>query len=336
MAHKMKKKRRVKILAPITSFEAAQGVISAGVDEVYCGVKVPNTNYMGLSMRLDSCSLSTYDVLKRVANYAHEHGVRILTTTEFPFMAELIENKIRKHIISLVKCGIDALIVTDLGILLMVKNMSLDIPVYASTYLASMNYKAVDLLKELGVKRVILERQLTIEEIRAISRIIEDVEIEVFVHGPGCSNINRSCYGCPNVNVVDESLRRRGVTITSMCKTTYKIYEVEGKETRSLGRAPILDAYAWCSLCKLPDLLETGVTGFKIVGRCADRDYQEQVTRIYCELVDLLECGDEEAFKDRLEVLRTNKYVVGGCNQERCYYHSLLHAPYKIVQPVMS
>jgi putative protease len=318
-------KKKISILAPVTSFDAARGVVSAGANEIYCGIRVPGINYAGLSTRLEPCSLSTYQDLKEIADYAHEYGVRVLVTTEFPFMSELVEDRLRKHVSSCVKSRVDGLIVTDIGTLLMVKQMRLDIPLYASTYLASMNYEAVNLYRDLGVKRVILERHLTIPEIEEIVKHSGNMEIEVFVHGPGCSNINVSCYGCPNLNTIDDSMRRRGVTITSMCRSQYMVSS-NGEE---IGSVPILDAYTWCSICNLPELVKTGVSGFKIVGREGDREYQIEATRIYRELLDLLERDEFEAFKERADVAKTNKYVAGGCKLGRCYYSSLLHAPYK-------
>jgi putative protease len=318
--------RRINILAPVTSFDAARGVISSGANEIYCGIRVPGINYAGLSTRLEPCSLSKYQDLREIANYAHKYGVRVLVTTEFPFMSELVADRLKKHISSCVKSNVDGLIVTDIGTLLMVRKMGLDIPFYASTYLASMNYSAVSLLRELGVKRVILERHLTIQEIEDIVRHSGDMEIEVFVHGPGCSNINVSCYGCPNLNTIDDSMRRRGVTITSMCRSQYEVNALDGEE---IGSVPILDAYTWCSICKLPELFKTGVTGFKIVGREGGREYQEQVTKIYRELLNLLERDELDKFREKADAAKTNKYVAGGCRLERCYYHSLLHAPYR-------
>jgi putative protease len=328
----VKRRRRVKILAPVTSFEAAQRVISAGADEIYCGVTVPNIAYLGLSTRLEPCNLPTYDELAKVVNYAHAHGVKAFATTEFPFMAELIGDQMEQHINSYVQSGIDALIATDLGIVLLAKQRKLKIPLFASTYLASMNYEMVDFLKTLNVQRVVLERQLTISEIEEIVQHSRGVETEVFIHGSGCSNINVSCYGCPNLSVVDETTLQREILVTSFCQMSYQIYEVDGTEKRFVSKAPILDAYTWCSLCRLPELLKTGVTGLKIVGREYDPSYQGEITKIYCELVDLLELGHIEAYNARLDAAKRSWYVMSpyACRQVRCYYPSLFHAPYKI------
>jgi putative protease len=320
-----------KITAPITSFAAARRAISGGVDEIYCGVEIPGINYTGLSTRPSWCSVPTYDELERVTSYAHEHGAKVAVTTDFPFLAEIIEDKIRRHILSCAERGIDALIATDIGIILMAKNMSrLNIPIYASTYLAPTNYEVVNLLKQMGAKRVMLERHLTIDEIRQIVRLCKGVEIEVFVHGPGCSNINVNCYACGSQIELNPQLHKAGVKGETLCQTNYEVYKLDKDRIIKIAEAPVLDAYSCCSLCQLPELVGTGVTGLKIVGREFDQEYQGEIAKIYRELTDLLEHGQLEDFKKKSKSLKDTKYFSAPCRQKRCYYSSLFHAPYKI------
>ena len=320
----------VKILAPVSSLEATRGAIAAGADEIYCGVKIPGIIYTGLSTRPDWCSLQSYDELEKIVNYAHQHDVKTIVTTEFPFMADLIEKKLKDFLASVVKRDVDAIIATDLGVILMVRDIGLRIPVYASTYLASMNYEAVNLLKKLGIKRVMIERHVTISEMHEIVKKNKDVEIEVFVHGPGCSNINVSCHGCGTViHTITEKTTKD--EILSLCRTRYEIYQIGHDERIKVSDTPILDALSWCSLCQLPDLVRTGVTGLKIVGRECDQKYQEEVVRIYKELVNLLEAGEIGSYHNKLEYLKKHDQIASACQQRRCYYSNLFNAPYRIV-----
>jgi collagenase-like PrtC family protease len=323
-----------RILSPVTSFESAVDVIAAGANEIYCGVSIPDIQYMGLSTRYKWCSLSTYDELGRIARYARDHSVELIVTTELPFMTEMIENEVKNHILSCVEEGIDALIVTDLGILMMVKRMGLDIPVYASTYLASMNYEAVDFLKNLDVKRIILERHVTLPEIDDIVQRSKGVEVEIFIHGPGCSNINVSCYGCPSVFFVKDQSQLKKIQLTP-CLATYEVYEAKGNKFNKIAEVPILDAYTYCSLCRLPELVKTGVTGFKIVGRCLTKSYQAETTKLYRDLLNLIDKNQIKSFWEKLNNIKNNvdgdsAYKVPfSCRQQRCYYSPLFHAPYK-------
>jgi putative protease len=325
----------VKILAPISSFEAACRAIAGGVNEIFCGVEVPGVNYIGLGTRPSWCSLPNYDELARIVDYAHNHGVTVAATTEFPFMAELIEDRIRRHIDSLVQAGIDALIATDIGIILLAKNiLPSSIPFYASTYIAPTNYEVVDLLKQMGVRRVMLERHLTIDEIREIVRLCKGIETEVFVHGPGCSNINVNCYGCGFPMVLNPKRLERMDQVQTLCQMNFEVFKLDGSEKRKIADAPILDAYSWCSLCYLQDLIQTGVTGLKIAGRECDQEFQGGVAKIYRELTDLLEKGRTKEFRERLQYFRKSPLFSDSCAHKRCYYAPLFHAPYKM--PVAS
>jgi len=331
----------VKILSPVTSFDAAVGVISSGAEEIYCGVRIPGVKYPGLSTRPDYCSLSTYEELGRVVRYAHDHDVKTIVTTDVPFMAEWLEKELKHHVRSCIRQGVDAIIGSDLGIILMLKDMDLDVPIFASTYLASTNYEAVDFLKNLGIGRVILERHITIKEIEEIVRCSKDVEIEVFVHGPGCSNINVNCYGCyggrvkPRKNVKYDGLLR------PTCRVTFDVYKINDVKNEKMASIPILDAYSFCSFCKLPRLVKTGVTGFKIVDRCGPPAYQIWTTKIYREFLNLIEHGEIDLFLKKLQSVRNNPRDLGlvhlsvpeACKEKRCYYSPLFHTPYRFSSP---
>lgn len=322
----------IKILSPVTSFEGAVAAISAGANELYCGVKIEGVTYLGLSTRPTQCSLSSYNELERITKYAHDHNVEVFVTSELPFMAEGIEKEIKNTICSCVEKGVDAIIASDIGIALLIKDMGLKVPIHASTYMASMNYEAVSFLRRLDVKRVVLERHLAIDEIREIVKHHEGFEIEIFVHGPGCSNINVNCYGC--TDYVDYKVRGPPSFAFTLCRLPYDIYKMYDNGQMKVGSEQILDAFFFCSLCRLPELVQTGVTGLKIVGRGAPTAYVEATTRMYRELLDLVEQNQIEAFNKKLEEIKSREHNPGlppnTCKQKRCYYQPFFHAPYKI------
>lgn len=333
-----KVRRKPRLLSPIRSFDGAVSVIQAGADEVYCGVEIPGFKKFSLH-RGPLCEIPNYDELGRVVKYAHDHGIDVLLTVNRPFMVDVLEKGMRNHISSCLNEGVDALIIGDMGVLSLVKDMDLDVSLYASTYLASMNKEAVDFLRKLGFSRVILERQLTIPEINDIAQHSK-VDVEVFIHGSGCSNINVSCY---LYHFMYPEMARAILTIDGLalrCGLPFDIYDVDHKNDK-LTNTPILDAYRFCSLCQLPSLIQTGVTGFKIVGRCVNEEYQESTTRVYRELIDIIDRGEMKVFQMRLEWLKKNFFPIHQdlplfnlqelcCDQERCYYSPLFHTPYKI------
>ena len=344
-----------KILSPVTSFRGAVEVISAGADEIYCGVRIPGV--LEILNRPEPCYVSTYDELGRIADYARSKGVETVVTLGLPFISQFMVRQMKEHTSSCVGEGIDALIVGDIGLIRMIRDdMGLDIPIYASTLLGAMNYEAADFIRKLGVQRVVLERHVSIEEIGEVVQRNKDVEIEVFVHGGGCSNINANCRlefaadGAPSGATQNLVTEIRG--IANPCRWTFDVYGLEDGEQQMIARTPILDAYTFCSLCTLPELIGTGVSGLKVVGRCRSLAYQVQATKMYRNLLDLMKRGQRGRF-NRAQRKRFYSVVESyqedvfqpahrkpdgswwslkdmACAAGRCYYSPFFHAPYKI------
>jgi putative protease len=342
-----------KILSPVTSFGGAVEVISAGADEIYCGVEIPGI--LEILNRPEICCVPTYDELGRIVDHARSRGVETIVTLGFPFISEFVAPQMQDHISACVDAGVDALIVGDVGLIRLVRDeLGLNIPIYASTLLGAMNYEAADFIRKLGVQRVVLERHVSIEEIGEVVRRNRDVEIEVFMHGGGCSNINANCrleYCQASEDATEKALR--GITkYTNPCRWAYHVYELRNDERLTTIPMRILDAYTFCSLCALPELIRTGVAGLKIVGRCRPRAYQVEATKMYRDLLDLIERGGRKelnralrkrfygmveslqqapiqpVFRNRDGSLRTLREM--WCAEGRCYYSPLFHAPYKL------
>ena len=345
-------------------------MIAAGADEIYCGLEIPGI--LELLNRPEVCSISTYDELGRIADYACSKGVETVVTLGFPFISQSMVGRMKEHTAACISQGIHALIVGDIGLIRMIRDdMGSDIPIYASTLLGAMNYEAADYIHKLGVQRVVLERHVSISEISEIVQRNKDVEIEVFMHGGGCSNINANCrleYSFPSADAMRKALR--GVTrFHNPCKWAYHIYELgddehlmeQNQALMALNQVGItttpirmLDAYTFCSLCALPELIETGVAGLKIVGRCRPLVYQVQATKMYRGLLDLMKRGGrrgfnrvqrkrfygmvesfqdapvQPAFRNRDGSHRTLREM--WCAEGRCYYSPFFHAAYKVAE----
>jgi putative protease len=325
-----------KILAPIKAYTGAVKVIEAGADEIYCGVRTPGLEEFEL-YRGASVDIPTYDEFQRVVDYAHEHNVEVFVTINQPYIIDSMENIMAKHIRKIVDAGADSLIIGDLGMLQLAKEVAPDVKLSASTYLSATNRESVEFLRRNGFDRVILERHVPLDQIREIANDV-DVEVEVFIHGSGCSNINVNCYF---YHYKFPEMDQGYLTIDGIkfpCALPFEVYDsVEGEK---IGDIPIVDAYTFCSLCKLPELLDSGVYGLKIEGRGINEEYQASTTRLYREFIDLLQRGEEELYRERLESIKhtfiplpqtlplTNLQELC-CEQERCYYAPQFHAPYK-------
>lgn len=339
-----------RLMAPFHSFEGAIGVVDAGADEVYCGVTVPGLQDFVL-YRGRPCEIATYKELGESIEYAHRHRAKVFLTANLPFIVDKMEKMVRNHIRCCLDEGVDGLIIANPGILSMVKDMGVDVELIASTFTSSLNYEAVNFLGRLGFDRVVLDRHLTIDEISEIVQHSE-VEIEVFIHGGGCSNINGNCYllhteyffACA-LEELKAELRLRGKgTIGTPCQLPFDIYDVN--DGQKIGaNVPALDAFTFCSLCQLAKLFDIGISGFKIVGRCLPSEYVESTTRVYRRFIDLLRHGQMAAFTEKLELFRSevpserilnfqkkldqqfNHQQEKYCNEKRCYYLQLAHTP---------
>jgi len=324
------------IMAPINSYEGGVKVVDAGADEVYCAVQIPDIKNFVL-YRGPSSQLPSYEDLGRVVKYAHDHGVKVDLVINHPYMVPETEKHISRHVRGCVDQGVDALIIGDFGILSNVRKLKVEKPLIASTYLVSMNSEAIRFLEEQGFSRAVLERHLSLDE---ISRIVRgtNIDIEILMHGGGCSNINASCYLYHHQ--FTELVNAQSASNTSTpCALPFRLQNLNDPEDVTED-VPVMDAFEYCSMCKLPDLIDTGVAGFKIEGRTGSVGYQESTTKIYRELLDLIASGYMDEYRDRLEELKNEVYFMPvpsdffrlkdiWCWQNRCYYSPLEQAPYK-------
>jgi len=325
-----------KIFSPVNSLEGGMRVVDAGADEVYCAVQIPSIKDFVL-YRGASSEIPSYDDFSKLVKYAHDRDVEVPLVLNWPFMADIIEKPIRNHIRRCVDCGVDALIVGDVGVLSIIRRMDIDLPLYASTYFMSMNLAAVRFLEKLGFDRVILDRHMTLKEIGAIARSSK-VGIEILIHGGGCSNINGSCYlyhyAFPGLIKAQEKSHK-----STPCALPFDLRNI-ADSSETYDGTTVMDAFEYCSICKLPELMRIGIVCLKIEGRTGSVWYQESTTKIYRELIDLVFEGRIKEYEQRLEELKNGVYFLPvptdfyklkevWCLQNRCYYSGLANAPYK-------
>ena len=221
--------------------------------------------------------------LTEVVNYAHTYGVQVLVTLntllhedEYPQAVSLAH--------ALYNIGVDALIIQDLHLL----DFNLPpIRLHASTQCDNRTPEQVKRLRDLGFKRVVLARELGIEEIRAIHEAVPDIELEAFVHGALCVSYSGRCY-------ISEVLAGRSANrgaCAQFCRMAYDLLDSEGNEVLDEKGEPIHQRYL-LSLqdldrsAYLDELIEAGVTTFKIEGRLKDADYVTNITAYYRDAID--------------------------------------------------
>jgi putative protease len=262
---------RPEVLAPAGDPESLRAAVRAGADAVYFGVQGHNARARATNFDIDELSTTMA--------FLHTHGRRgYVTLNTLVFDAELegVEAAIR----ACAGAGADAVIVQDLGVARMVRSIAPTLPVHASTQMTCTDAGAIELARELGASRVILARELSIEEIAKI-RSSTDVEIEVFVHGALCVAYSGQCL---TSEAIGGRSANRGACAQA-CRLPYELV-VDGEE-RDLGeRAYLLSPEDLDASALVPRLAELGVSALKIEGRLKGPEYVAATTRLYRSAVD--------------------------------------------------
>src|SRR6185437_14892197 len=262
--------RRPEILAPAGNEGALHAAVRAGADAVYFGLQ--GFNARARADNFDAAGLSA------TMRYLHEHGVRgyvTLNTLVFDDELPSLERAVR----ACASAGADAVIVQDLGVLRLVRAIAPELPIHASTQMTCTDAASVSLAGALGATRVILARELSIEDIAKIRRET-DVEDEVFVHGALCVAYSGQCL---TSEAIGGRSANRGACAQA-CRLPYELV-VDG-ELRDLGdRAYLLSPEDLEASALVPELMKLGVHALKIEGRLKGEEYVAATTRLYREAV---------------------------------------------------
>ena len=258
----------MELLAPARTTEIGIAAIDCGTDAVYIA---------GPAFGARAAAGNPVEDIARLCSYAHRFGVRIYVTlntilydSELEEAASLIKN--------LVDAGADAIIVQDPAVMA----LGGDGPVYhASTQCAIRTPEKAAFMESLGFGRLILERQLSLDEIRAI-RATTDAELEFFVHGALCMSYSGQCY--LSEKIAGRSANR-GACVQA-CRSLYDLYDANGKLLAK--RRAFLSLKDLMLLDRLEDLAGAGVDSFKIEGRLKNGSYVRSVVKSYSAALDAL------------------------------------------------
>lgn len=267
------------ILAPAGDKERLLSALDFGADAVYLGGTM-------FGMRAGAPNFNA-EMLCEAVRLAHARNVRVyLTVNTLPRNPELA--LLPEFIAEAVNAGVDALIIADLGIFQMVRQLAPDMPVHMSTQTGIVNYATANALYQMGAKRVVLARELSLKEIAEIRKhTSEDLELEVFVHGAMCVSFSGRCL--LSAYFTDRDANRGACA--QPCR--WKYYLTEEKRPHlpmEIREEPegtyILNARDLCMIDHLDKLAEAGVTSFKIEGRAKSAYYVSVITNAYRMAMD--------------------------------------------------
>ena len=303
--------KKIELLAPAGDLEKLKIAIIYGADAVYFGGE-------SFSLRAGAGNL-TVDEMREGIAFAHERGKRCyLTINIFPHNEDI--GPAEKYLEEIKDLGIDGFLVSDPGMLTLLKKHIPGAEIHLSTQANMTNFVTAGFWYDLGVKRIVLARELTLEEIKTISESVpEDMEIEAFVHGAMCISYSGRCLLSNYLNDRDAN---RG-ECSHPCRWKYALVE----EKRPGEYIPVeedargtyfMNSCDLCMIEHIPDLMAAGVDSFKIEGRMKSVYYVATVVRAYRRAIDAVLGGgaelDEDIFRE-LTKASHRKFTTG------FYYH---------------
>ncbi|NLI82838.1 MAG: U32 family peptidase [Deltaproteobacteria bacterium] len=268
------------LLAPAGNGESFAAAVESGADAVYLGLKL-------LSARTSATNFSL-DELAFLIPYAHKRGVSVyvalnslVTAVEIPSLLNLLQ--------SLADLGVDGLIAQDPGVFYLARRFFKELPLHASTLMTVHNHAGVNQLARMGVARVVLARELTLEEIATITARSQ-VEVEVFVHGALCYSFSGLCLA--------SSFRGGHSGLQGRCVQPCRLRFRQGRR-----EGFFLSCSDFCGLPFLPRIKKMGVAAVKIEGRMKPADYIAQVVKAYRRVLDAEEKDGDAALDEAREML---------------------------------
>ena len=278
--------KKPELLAPAGDFEKLKTAIHYGADAVYLGDS-------RFSLRGKAGNFNPEE-LREAVNYSHKHDKKVYVTVNiFPHNKDLSD--IEKHLELLKNIRPDAVILSDPGIFAMFRKKAPEINIHISTQANITNAESAKFWEGLGAKRLVLARELSVDEIKEIRKKTK-IELEVFVHGSICISYSGRCY------ISSFLAQRSGNTgeCTNSCRWNYTLME----EKRQGEYFPVFEddrgtylmsSKDLCMIEHLPVLVDAGIDSFKIEGRMKGINYVAGVVKTYREAIDSL--GDKKEYK---------------------------------------
>ena len=264
------------LLAPAGTLDAVRAAVANGADAVYLGAQQFNARDDGAQLTLDE--------LEQACAIAHARGARVYLA----FNVLIKPGELADALAYLGECvdrGIDAAIVQDLGVVRLIQRVYPGLEVHGSTQMTVHDVAGARVMQRLGVERVVLARENTLDDVRAIREAVPDLGLETFVHGALCISYSGQCYMS---GMISERSANRGACVQS-CRKDYTLDDVlTGQE---LDRGYLISAKDLAAHDHLPALAELGVGCLKVEGRKKRPEYVATVTRGYRTWLDALARG---------------------------------------------
>jgi len=266
---------KIELTAPAGGWDQLKAAVNAGADSIYLGYKK-----FGARAYAENFDMRN---LRRAVSFSHNNDVKVYLT-----LNTLVRDCEMPEVINFLKeytsiCS-DGIIVQDYGIYKLIKDLFMDVPVHASTQMNIHNVYSLKLLKDMGFKRVILAREMTIDEIKNLcaSNLLE---IEAFGHGSQCYSYSGNCYFS---SFIGGRSGNRG-RCSQPCRMKYRLAEKENERINYIisDGSYLFSKSDLCVLDMIPEVISSGADALKIEGRMKSPEYVGIVTKIYRKYIDL-------------------------------------------------
>ncbi|MFX0074271.1 MAG: peptidase U32 family protein [Candidatus Hermodarchaeota archaeon] len=285
--------KKVELMTPLKNLKSLNA-IKDKADAVYFGVEAFN-------MRMFSDNFKLED-LKKIVRKCHDNNIRAYLTTnivvyenEFKLLNKVLDNAVQAEI--------DAVIVHDIGVVELAKEKGLTF--HISTQANISNSRTAKFYENLGAERLILARELSLEQIKEIKNIMEKAEIETFVHGAQCTSISGRCYFSAELCGSQEYSANRGRCVQP-CRRIWRVYDDQSNELLYDG-VFFINSKDLCMIEHIPKLIEAKIDAFKIEGRMRDPIYIQETTSCYKEAIEAYYENSFTPEKVQIWLARLNK-----------------------------
>ncbi len=267
---------KLELLAPAGKWDVLETVIEAGADAVYLGSKKHNMRMFRQDFNFSD------EEIEAAVKYAHERGVNIYVTVNNLLFDEELE-ELQPYLKFLSKVKPDALIIQDIGLAKLIRDLGINIPLHSSVMMNTHSEPAIKMLEEFGVSRVILSREISLVEARELLKNT-GMELEYFIHGDMCVCQSGQCY---HSGMVFGESSNRG-RCKKPCRWSFDLWDKEEERIINLSREKKypLAVKDMCMLPFIPELSDSGICSLKIEGRMRTAEYLRDIVSVYRRHLD--------------------------------------------------
>ncbi|MDI3310735.1 MAG: U32 family peptidase [Thermoanaerobacterium sp.] len=304
--------KKVELLAPAGNLETLKFALNYGADAVYLGGKLFGARAYAVNFEEDE--------LKEAVEYAHLRDKKIyVTVNTIVFNKEI--DLLLKYIDYLYVLNVDAIIVQDFGLVKLLKDLYLELDIHASTQMTLSNLETIKAAKEMGIKRVVMPRELTLKEVEKI-KAETGIEVEAFIHGALCVSYSGQCLFS---SIIGGRSGNRG-RCAGPCRLKYDL--LDDKMNTIASNMHLLSMADLCTIDYIKDMIESGIDSFKIEGRMKEKEYVASVVASYRKAIDAYLSGEKintDMYKEMMSGIFSRGFSNGYLYERKPHYMSYIN-----------